>query len=132
VEGPIDLDYGRIGQFTHRDRLIEVFTELACRDHVVEMHHGQNPQIRIIDDTCAAGRWGLYYYLIDTRQNTVTQLAGFYDDEYRRADGEWRILKSVYEVTSTQIFDLSEGVARLVFAGRTAPRALDDPARQAP
>jgi hypothetical protein len=132
VKGRIDLDYGRIGRFSHRDRLVEVFTELACHDHVVETHHGQNPQIRLIDDTRATGRWGLYYYLIDTRQNTVTQLAGFYDDEYRCADGEWRILKSAYQVTSTQIFDLSEGLARLVFAGRTAPRALDDPSRQAP
>ena len=61
----------------------------------------------------------------------MTQLAGFYDDDYARFDGQWRITRSYYEVTSTQIFDLSEGLARVIFAGATAPVALDDPSRQA-
>ena len=132
IEGEIDLDYGRIGRFRDRDRLVEVFKQLACHEHIVEMHHGQNPQIQILDEDSAIGRWGLYYCLIDTRQQTLTQLGGFYDDHYRCVDGEWRIRKSVYEVTSSQIFDLSDGLARVVFAGCAAPAELDDPGRQAP
>jgi hypothetical protein len=69
--------------------------------------------------------------LIDTRRQTVTQLAGCYDDDYVCRDGQWLITRSHYEVTSTQIFDLSEGLARVIFAGATAPVALDDPSRQA-
>jgi len=129
--GPIDLRYGRIGNFTDREQLVAVFSELACQPHIVEMHHGQNPCIEVHDADTASGRWALYYYLIDTRQRTVTQLAGCYEDGYTRADGRWRMRSSVYEVSSTQIFDLSEGLARVVFAGASAPRELDDPARQA-
>jgi len=129
--GPIDLRYGRIGTFSDREAMLAVFTELACQPHIVEMHHGQNPRIEVLDADNATGTWGLYYYLIDTRRQTVTQLAGFYEDAYTRSDGQWRITRSVYEVTSTQIFELSDGLARVIFAGTAAPVELDDPAKQA-
>lgn len=129
--GDIDLCYGRIGSFSDREDMLAVFTRLACQPHIVEMHHGQNPRIEILDENNATGVWGLYYYMIDTRRQTVTQLAGFYDDAYVRSDGQWRIVRSHYEVTSTQIFDLSEGLAKLVFAGAEAPVEVDDPNQQA-
>ena len=130
-EGKVELRYGRIGEFSDRDQMVAVFSELACQDHIVEMHHGQNPRIEVLDADNATGNWGLYYYLIDTRQQTVTQLAGFYDDAYIRTDDRWQIARSHYEVTSTQIFDLSEGLARVIFAGAAAPSELDDPSNQA-
>lgn len=130
--GEIELHYGRIGEFDSREQMVEVFTELACNEHIVEMHHGQNPRIEIQGQNNAAGQWGLYYFLIDTRRQTVTQLAGFYDDAYVQIDGQWKICKSSYQVNSTQIFDLGEGLARVVFAGGAAPLDLDDPGRQAP
>lgn len=129
--GDIDLRYGRIGDFTNREDMLAVFTRLACQAHIVEMHHGQNPCIDIHDADNATGVWGLYYYLIDTRRRTVTQLGGFYEDAYCRLDGQWRIARSYYEVTSTQIFDLSEGMARVIFAGSSASAELDDPDQQA-
>ena len=129
--GKIDLDYGRIGTFDNREDMLAVFTELACQDHIIEMHHGQNPRIEILDEHNATASWGLYYYLIDTRRNTVTQLAGFYDDSYTVHDGQWCICRSHYQVSSTQIFDLSEGLAKVIFAGGAAPVALDDPSQQA-
>tara|TARA_B110000503_G_scaffold13903_1_gene18976 strand:+ start:100289 stop:100804 length:516 start_codon:yes stop_codon:yes gene_type:complete len=129
--GKIDLRYGRIGNFDDREKMLAVFTELACQPHIVEMHHGQNPRIEVLDADNATGIWGLYYYMIDTRRQIVTQLAGFYDDAYSRSDGQWRITCSSYEVTSTQIFDLTEGLARIIFAGSFAPVELDDPGKQA-
>ena len=95
------------------------------------MHHGQDPQIEIVDEDNATATWGLYYYLINTRDETVTQLGGAYEDGYRREAGQWKICKSWYSVRSTQIFDLSEGLAKVIFAGREAPVALDDPSKQA-
>lgn len=129
--GPIDLQYGRIGNFDDREQMLAVFSELACQEHIVEMHHGQNPQIEIIDGENATGLWGLYYFLVDTRRNVTTQLAGFYEDTYRLQDGRWQIVGSHYTVSSTQIFELSDGLARVVFAGAAAPAALDNPDEQA-
>jgi len=111
--------------------MIAVFTELACAEHIVEMHHGQNPQITLVDADHATAVWGLYYHMIDTRREVVTQLGGFYDDAYRRGDHGWRIVASRYQVTSTQLFELGEGLARAIFAGRAAPVELDDPGAQA-
>jgi hypothetical protein len=56
---------------------------------------------------------------------------GFYQDVYVCIDAQWCISQSSYEVVSTQIFDLSEGLARVIFAGATAPAQLDDPGKQA-
>ena len=128
--GAIDLRYGRIGAFDDREQMIEVFTELACSDHIIEMHHGQNPRIEILDDTHATAHWGLYYYMIDTRRQTTTQLAGFYDDAYQCLDGHWLITRSHYEVASTQILDLSDQHVASIFAGGVAPATLDDPNEQ--
>ena len=131
AEGPIDLRYGRVGNFSDREEMVAVFTELACNDHIVEMHHGQNPQITLIDENHATATWGLYYHMIDTRRQTATQLGGLYDDDYRRIAGEWLITRSHYEVVSTRILDLSTDRVGVVFAGAVAPTHLDDPSAQA-
>ena len=69
--------------------------------------------------------------MIDTKQNIATQLGGSYDDEYRCIDGEWKITRSVFNLHSSLITDVSDALAKIVFAGRTAPTELDDPSRQA-
>ncbi len=112
--------------FQHVHRVLQYRKAIEIR-----MHHGQNPQIEVHDAGHASGQWGLYYYLIDTRQQTVTQLAGFYRDTYVCRDGQWLISESDYEVASTRIFALSEGLAKVVFAGSQAPAELDDPGKQA-
>jgi len=128
--GEIRLDYGRIGQFTSAADMVAVFTELGCQEHIIEMHHAQNDQIEILDATRAEATWSLYYFMINTRDNTVTQLGGYYLDEYRKVDGEWKISASAYHVTSTELLDIGEGMARVIFAGGAAPAALDDPSKQ--
>jgi hypothetical protein len=125
ADGPVHIDYGRIGVFEHRDALVAVFTELACHEHMLEMHHAQNPRIDLVDEASARGVWGLYYYLIDTSTRCVTQLGAYYEDEYRKIGGRWLISSTVCTVNSTHISDLSNHVARLVFAGRSAPADTD-------
>ena len=128
--GDVRIDYGRIGQFSNAADMVAVFTALACQEHIVEMHHAQNDQIEILDATRAEATWGLYYFMINTRDNTVTQLGGYYLDEYRKIEGEWKISATTFHVTSTELLDLGEGMARVIFAGAAAPAALDDPAGQ--
>ena len=131
VDGPMDIDYGRVGSFENADDMVAVYTKYACEPHIVEMHHAQNPLIEMVSGNTARGTWGLYYYMIDTRRNTVTQLGGLYEDEYRCEGGEWKISATRYQVTSTQLMDLSEGMAKVLFAGREASPEVDDVSKQA-
>ncbi len=131
VDGEMLIDYGRVGSFNNADDMVAVFTKYACEEHIVEMHHAQNAQIEVYSADEATGTWGLFYYMIDTRRKQVTQLAGFYEDEYRFEYGGWRISATRYDVTSTQLMDLSEGMAKVVFAGRQASAEVDDPSLQA-
>lgn len=126
AEGPIELDYGRVGMFEDREEMVDIFSRLACVEHIVEMHHAQNPMIELQDENNASATWSLYYYMINTRDKTVTQLGGYYDDKYRRTDQGWQITASRFNVSNSTLLDTSEGVMQTVFAGRTPPAEIDD------
>lgn len=118
MPGEVLIDYGAIGVFHHRDELVELFTRMACHEHIVEMHHGVNPNITVVDGSHAHGTWGLFYHQINTRERTVTQLGAYYEDDYRKLDGAWKIANTRCVVTSTLVSELSEGLEKIVFAGR--------------
>lgn len=121
VDGPVTIDYGAVGQFEHREGLIETFNRLGNHDYIVDMHHGQNPQIDVLSSTSARASWQLYFHQINTQENTVTQLGGFYEDEYVFEDGSWLISSTVFTVTSSVVTQLSEGKPNVLFAGGTPP-----------
>ena len=121
ADGPVHIDYGAVGTFDRADALVKIFTDIGCHDYMVEMHHGMNPQIQVLDDTTAKGTWSLHYFLINTQTKGLTQLAGYYEDEYKKAGGAWKIAKTKFTVTSTLAMDLTEGTAKALFAGRAPP-----------
>lgn len=118
VDGPCAIDYGAVGRFDTADALVAVYTQIACHPHMVERHHGSNPQIEVLDSTRARGRWSLAYELIDTQANRLTQLSGHYEDEYRRVADGWRISATRFVATSMLSFDLAEGLTKVLMAGR--------------
>jgi hypothetical protein len=120
-DGPVYIDYGAIGKFDNADALTKVFTEIGCHDYMVEMHHGMNPQIDLIDSTRARGSWKLHYFLINTKDKTLTQLGGFYEDEYQVVHGVWKISRTRFVATSTLALDIGSGAAKALFAGRAPP-----------
>jgi hypothetical protein len=117
ADGPVRIDYGAVGTFDTADALVKLYTEIACHPHMVEMHHGMNPQVEVLDATRARGTWSLHYFLVNTQTQGVTQLAGYYEDEYRKSAGEWRITATKFIATSTLSLDLTGGNVRSLFAG---------------
>ncbi|GAA0796200.1 nuclear transport factor 2 family protein [Marinobacterium sediminicola] len=97
AEGEIDIDYGPIGRFSDRDSFIELYRQLACHERVKDLHHGSNPEIELISDTEATGRWGLFYFNLDAESGATLQLSGVYYDRYRRLDGHWKIVATRFE-----------------------------------
>jgi hypothetical protein len=121
ADGEVHIDYGAVGSFDNADALAKVFSDIGCHPHMVEMHHGANPQIDMTGADSAAGTWSLHYFLINTEQKSLTQLAGYYEDEYRRVGGAWKIAKTRFVATSTLALDISQGPAKTLFAGRPPP-----------
>ncbi len=107
VAGSVEIDYGRIGKFSRREELMEVFERLACHDHIIELHHGHNPSITVSGDI-AQGIWSLYYHQINSQDSSATQLGGQYNDEYCRTDEGWRIISSCFVLHSSQALNYSE------------------------
>jgi SnoaL-like domain len=116
------IDYGPVGNFTHREQLVDVYVKFACNEHVMDIHLGGNPQIEIIDDTHARGSWCLHFFQVHTAAKTVLQLGGYYADEYRKDDGVWKISYSKFQPYATELLALDEGLHRIKFVGKALPK----------
>ena len=106
-EGAI-VDYENVGRFEDRESFVDLYRRLGCRDAVVDIHHGQNPEIEITGPDTARGIWDVYYYGIDLEARTATQLAGYYHDDYVRRDGRWWIAATHFYRSSFQVTEVSQ------------------------
>lgn len=118
VDGVVAIDYGVIGTFDRADALVEIFKQIGCHPHMVEMHHGVNPQITVNSADHAGGRWGLHYQLINTNDNTLTQLGAYYEDEYRKTAAGWKMSATKCVVTSTLVIKLGADAVQAMVIGR--------------
>ncbi len=118
ADGPVPIDYGAVGTFENADALQEIYTQIACHPHMVEIHHGANPRIELSGPDAASGEWSMQYQLINTQEQTLTQLAGRYEDEYHRFDGVWKISATRFVATSSLSLELGPAAVAVRFAGR--------------
>lgn len=121
ADGPVRIDYGVVGRFDSADALVALYTQIACHPHMVEMHHGANPQVEVLGPDTARATWSLHYFLINTQTQGLTQLAGYYEDEYVRQAGAWKIVATRFVATSTLAMDSSGGAVKALFAGAQPP-----------
>lgn len=118
ADGEVAIDYGVIGQFNRADALVEIFKQIGCHPHMVEMHHGVNPQITLGSEGRAKGQWGLHYQLINTSDNTLTQLGACYDDEYLKTGAGWKMVATRCVVNSTLVLQLSPNAVNALVIGK--------------
>ncbi len=57
----------------------------------VTIHHGHHPEIELTGQATARGRWALYNYLFNDAQHRGVRIGAFYDDEYVKLAGEWKL-----------------------------------------
>ena len=119
--GAVEIDYGAIGCFSHRDDFLKVYQEKACHPHVIDIHHGHNEQIEWRSETTASATFDLFFYQIDTRSGMLIQLGGYYEDRYGREDGEWKMLETKFVVTSTDVSSVAGGELKTLFSGVAPP-----------
>lgn len=119
--GDIHIDYGTLGTFSNREDFLELFRQLACHDHIIDMHHGQNAQIQWHSPQQASATWDLYFHQINNESKTLTQLAGYYQDQYIKQSGRWQIAQTVFRISSTCLVQMDDTRLQLLFAGERAP-----------
>ena len=82
--------------FDGRDAIVEFFRS-SMGPEMVTCHHVHQPEIELTGETSARGSWALEDTVIHTGQDFTLRGAAFYRDEYRKVDGEWKILSTGYE-----------------------------------
>ncbi len=119
--GPVEIDFGHIGQFNNREDFVAVFVELGCHEHIVDMHHAQNPVIEVTGPDRASGHIGLLFHSLNTRDKTAVRLAGHYHDSYRCIDGQWLISASHFRPHWVELRDFSGERDVVTYAGNRMP-----------
>lgn len=98
IDTGADIDYERMGKFDDADGIADVFRKFALArvdgHHVVlDMHHSIHPDISLLSDTSAIGRWTLRFRQINLVDRTEKLAAIEYDDAYLVENGQWKISK---------------------------------------
>lgn len=110
--------------FNDREGWVQLFTELAVNNpNIMDMHHGQNPQIVLTGPDSASGVWDLHFSQINVKERTVVSMAGEYRDEYVRHNGRWLIKSSRFRQTSFQMRKVGEDGSETVLALGKPPSA---------
>ena len=92
------VSYGE-GKYTFAGRTAIVDflrAALSVESGAVGVHHGHHPEIELTGPTTATGRWSLYNYLFNGPQQRGVREAAFYEDEYVRVNGAWKLRHTGY------------------------------------
>ncbi|QBJ98144.1 nuclear transport factor 2 family protein [Rhodococcus sp. ABRD24] len=108
------IDYGPLGTFDDAGPIAEIFRTVALRKvddrHVIlDMHHALHPEITLLGDALAAGKWTLHFRQVNLIDHTETVRSIEYVDEYVIENGEWKISKCQSITLWSMVRPLTEG-----------------------
>ncbi|MCX8072243.1 MAG: nuclear transport factor 2 family protein [Candidatus Binatia bacterium] len=90
--------------FDGRDAIVNFLREVLGSTDRLSLHRCHHPEIQFDGAERARGRWALDDLVIDRRSGTVLQGAAYYEDEYVRVGGDWRIAFTSYRRVFEQIW----------------------------
>jgi hypothetical protein len=83
--------------FEGRDAVMEFLESAMGADSFLSSHTVHHPEIEFTTETTATGVWALHDTVIETKANIIIRGAAFYEDEYVKVDGAWKIKSTGYE-----------------------------------
>lgn len=88
------------GRYGNPDRATTIaFLREALGKHVLTLHQAHHPRIELHSETEASGRWYMHDIVINLRDRTRLEGNGFFEDRYRKVDGEWKFAHTGYHRT---------------------------------
>jgi hypothetical protein len=105
------------GRYTYhgRDDIIGFLEGALGRKDILSLHQCHHPEIDVTGDTTAKGTWYLQDMVINVGAATealkpdfILWGAAFYEDEYVKVGGEWKIKSTGYERTFEQHLQASD------------------------
>ena len=99
TEDAISAYSGGKFSFEGRDAIMEFLESAMGADSFLSSHTVHQPEIEFITETAATGIWALQDTVIETNANIIIRGAAFYEDEYVKVNGEWKIKSTGYERT---------------------------------
>ncbi len=94
--------------FQGREAIINWLREAMNSPTVVSAHHVHHPEIDLTSPTTAKGIWAMEDTFTDTGGNFTLRGAGFYEDEYVKIDGQWKIKHIGYRRTFEEVFSRTD------------------------
>lgn len=129
AEGEVLIDLGHVGVFRKREDFAELYRAAGCQPFILDMHHGANAEIDILDERHAKALWALEYRNINLRDKTVTFVSLVYHDEYGKIDGQWKITRSRAEFKTALHCSYAAGPLEAQLAARSVAGAVSYPER---
>lgn len=83
--------------FEGRDAIVDFFRKSMGRETFLSSHKAHHPEITLTGPDTATAIWALEDWVIDTQWELDIRGAAFYNDDYVKRDGEWKILRTAYK-----------------------------------
>lgn len=97
-------DYGPDIKLKGRQAIVQFLKSSLGADTVVTSHIGHRPEIEVTGESTASAIWWLNDYII-MQPNMKRRGYAFYEDEYSKKDGVWKI-KSTKITTNFEEWDM--------------------------
>ena len=82
-------------EFDNRDDYLEMIAN-SFNSEFVGQHNGHHPEIDILSETEATGKWYLSDIAISLRNKSTTTGTAIYTDKYLKTGGLWQIIETGY------------------------------------
>ena len=94
------------GHYTYegRDAILEFLSTSMASEQFLSSHRVHHPEIDLTGPGTATGVWALEDYVIINDFDVTIHGAAFYDDEYVKVDGEWKIRSTGYRRTFEEMW----------------------------
>ena len=90
-------------EYDSRDAILGFLRESMGAESFLSSHRVHHPEIDLLGPDRARGTWALEDVVIETRFEITIRGAAFYEDEYVKRDGAWKIRHTGYKRTYEEI-----------------------------